>query len=170
MVSLYLPDCILGGGQIPGHCLWQCHRGCYRTAIGFPLSSRQHSEWMTKSEPLCVWQCHRGCYKVSIGFLLYSRWHFIHEIPHPSRCAWWQYHPGCCKTVIGFHLFQASFSVEDHIRATVYGNAIGDAIGLLTEFMTEEEAKEVNCEKYLLWQLWKCICLNVTSVYEHGKL
>ena len=33
--------------------------------------------------------------------------------------------------------------VEDHIRATLFGNAVGDAIGLLTEFLTKEEAKQV---------------------------
>lgn len=33
--------------------------------------------------------------------------------------------------------------VEDHIRATLFGNALGDAIGLLTEFLTKEEAKQV---------------------------
>ena len=33
--------------------------------------------------------------------------------------------------------------VGDHIRATLFGNAVGDAIGLLTEFLTKDEAKQV---------------------------
>jgi len=31
-----------------------------------------------------------------------------------------------------------------HIKATIYGNCIGDAIGLLTEFMTKEQAQVVS--------------------------
>ena len=31
----------------------------------------------------------------------------------------------------------------DRIKATIYGNCIGDAIGLLTEFMTKKEATDV---------------------------
>ena len=34
-------------------------------------------------------------------------------------------------------------SVEDYIRAVLYGNAVGDAIVLLTEFLSKDEAKEV---------------------------
>lgn len=37
--------------------------------------------------------------------------------------------------------------LEDHIRATLYGNAIGDVIGLLTEFMVKAEAKKVGNAK-----------------------
>ena len=33
--------------------------------------------------------------------------------------------------------------IKDQILATIYGQCVGDAIGLLTEFMTKEEAKEV---------------------------
>lgn len=33
---------------------------------------------------------------------------------------------------------------EDRIWATLYGQCIGDAIGLLTEFMTVEDAKKVS--------------------------
>ena len=36
----------------------------------------------------------------------------------------------------------------DHIRGTIYGNCIGDAIGLLTEFMTKREATHVSCFKF----------------------
>lgn len=32
----------------------------------------------------------------------------------------------------------------DHILGTIYGNCIGDAIGLLTEFMTKKEAMHVS--------------------------
>ena len=32
----------------------------------------------------------------------------------------------------------------DRIKATIYGNCIGDAIGLLTEFMTKKEAIDVS--------------------------
>lgn len=37
----------------------------------------------------------------------------------------------------------------DRIRGTIYGNCIGDAIGLLTEFMLKEEAQQVRC--YLIF-------------------
>lgn len=33
--------------------------------------------------------------------------------------------------------------LEDQIRATIYGQCIGDAIGLLTEFMSKEDAFKV---------------------------
>ena len=33
--------------------------------------------------------------------------------------------------------------VKDQMLATIYGQAVGDAIGLLTEFMTKDEAIEV---------------------------
>ena len=32
---------------------------------------------------------------------------------------------------------------ENRVLGTVYGNCIGDAIGLLTEFMTKSEAEKV---------------------------
>lgn len=32
----------------------------------------------------------------------------------------------------------------DHMLGTIYGNCIGDAIGLLTEFMTKKEAMHVS--------------------------
>ena len=38
-------------------------------------------------------------------------------------------------------------SVEDYIRAVLYGNAVGDAIGLLTEFLSKGEAKEVGSKE-----------------------
>ena len=47
-------------------------------------------------------------------------------------------------------VFQTIFPLEDHMRATVYGNAIGDAIGLLSEFMTKDEAKTVSTQKLSL--------------------
>ena len=37
----------------------------------------------------------------------------------------------------------------DRIRGTIYGNCIGDAIGLLTEFMLKEEAQQVR--RYLIF-------------------
>ena len=33
--------------------------------------------------------------------------------------------------------------IRDQMLATIYGQCVGDAIGLLTEFLTKEEAKEV---------------------------
>ena len=38
--------------------------------------------------------------------------------------------------------------IEDQIKATLLGQCIGDAIGLLTEFMIKEEAKKVVLEYY----------------------
>lgn len=49
------------------------------------------------------------------------------------------------KVCSKFHL-ETSLGKEQlmkHIIGVIYGNCIGDAIGLLTEFMTKEEAKEV---------------------------
>ena len=43
---------------------------------------------------------------------------------------------------------QSSLEKEDlvdHMKGVIYGNCIGDAIGLLTEFMTKSEAAEVSC-------------------------
>lgn len=38
----------------------------------------------------------------------------------------------------------ADFDIESHMLATMYGNCIGDAIGLLTEFMIKVEAEKVH--------------------------
>ena len=34
--------------------------------------------------------------------------------------------------------------LENHILGTLYGHCIGDAVGLLTEFMTKREAAKVS--------------------------
>ena len=39
-------------------------------------------------------------------------------------------------------------SVEGYVRAVLYGNAVGDAIGLLTEFLSKDEAKEVRSKEF----------------------
>lgn len=39
---------------------------------------------------------------------------------------------------------QPSPETIDRILATIYGQCIGDAIGLLTEFLSKDEAKMVN--------------------------
>ncbi len=36
-----------------------------------------------------------------------------------------------------------SWQLSDHVLGTIYGNCIGDAIGLSTEFMSKKQAKEV---------------------------
>ena len=38
------------------------------------------------------------------------------------------------------YINQPLLDLEDQIRATIYGHCIGDAIGLLTEFMSQDEA------------------------------
>ena len=43
----------------------------------------------------------------------------------------------------GSSINQALLDLEDQIRATIYGHCIGDAIGLLTEFMNKDEAHQV---------------------------
>lgn len=52
---------------------------------------------------------------------------------------------------LAFSFFQTSTTtptdhsvLEDQIRGLIYGQAIGDAIGLLSEFMIKEEAQRVN--------------------------
>ena len=42
------------------------------------------------------------------------------------------------------HSLLPRYVLLSRMRAVLYGNCIGDAIGLLTEFMTKEEAREVN--------------------------
>ena len=34
--------------------------------------------------------------------------------------------------------------LENHVLGTLYGNCVGDAIGLLTEFMSREDALKVS--------------------------
>ena len=38
----------------------------------------------------------------------------------------------------------ATSQLIDRIKGVIYGNCIGDAIGLLTEFLDKEEAQRVN--------------------------
>ena len=33
--------------------------------------------------------------------------------------------------------------IKDHIEGTIYGNCIGDAIGMMTEFLSKEDANKV---------------------------
>ena len=41
------------------------------------------------------------------------------------------------------HSFEKK-DLVDHIKGVIYGNCIGDAIGLLTEFMSKSEAAHVS--------------------------
>ncbi len=43
------------------------------------------------------------------------------------------------------------FDLEDHIRGTLYGNCVGDAIGLLTEFMEKPKVKQVKALSNILY-------------------
>ena len=36
-----------------------------------------------------------------------------------------------------------TWDLEDHIKGTIYGQCIGDTIGLLTEFMNKQQAVQV---------------------------
>ena len=43
---------------------------------------------------------------------------------------------------------ESAFDKEDlldHLKGVIYGNCVGDAIGLLTEFMSKKEAQHVSC-------------------------
>ena len=39
--------------------------------------------------------------------------------------------------------------LQDQILGTIYGNCIGDAIGLMTEFLNKEQATNVRREHYI---------------------
>ena len=54
----------------------------------------------------------------------------------------------------------------DRIKGVIYGNCIGDAIGLLTEFMTKSKAAEVNCNlannvSICMYKIYVCLCVCV---------
>lgn len=58
---------------------------------------------------------------------------------------------------------------QNQIKAVLYGQCIGDAIGLLTEFLTKEEAKTV-CSTSLLYlhlqtNISLCTVLHVLSLF-----
>ena len=58
--------------------------------------------------------------------------------------------PGLQEDKTGVHHsfnIQSNFEKKDlvdHIKGVIYGNCIGDAIGLLTEFMSKSEAAHVS--------------------------
>ena len=54
----------------------------------------------------------------------------------------------------------------DRIKGVIYGNCIGDAIGLLTEFMTKSKAAKVNCNSannvsICMYKIYVCLCVCV---------
>ena len=51
----------------------------------------------------------------------------------------------CCFTGLGF-LYNQVLTPEQQLqaRAVLYGQCVGDALGLLTEFLTKKEAKQVS--------------------------
>ncbi len=52
---------------------------------------------------------------------------------------------GQANSSLGTPIRVTDISQKDRIVGTIYGQCIGDAIGLLTEFMTKREAKVVRC-------------------------
>ena len=65
----------------------------------------------------------------------------------------------CIKmfSLLFFKNNQPSPETIDRIIATIYGQCIGDAIGLLTEFLSKREAKLVNIF------VWLFIYFNIKS-------
>ena len=58
-------------------------------------------------------------------------------------------------------------STRDHIIATLYGQFMGDAIGLLSEFYGKEEAMEVGPQKLEVWSLYHFYSLKTESSQFH---
>ena len=66
------------------------------------------------------------------------------------------------KDFISLNRMDLPKQTTDQIQATLLGQCIGDALGLLTEFMTKEEAKKVIMWLFLLnlsvpvtlWHYW----------------
>ena len=62
-----------------------------------------------------------------------------------------------------------SLEEENQIKAVLYGQCIGDAIGLLTEFLPKEDAKKVRIRRIHVDQSskvhGKCVCVCVWGGY-----
>ena len=65
------------------------------------------------------------------------------------------------------YINQSLLDLEDQIRATIYGHCIGDAIGLLTEFMSKNEAYQVKLCTMPLMHAWpKSLCIHERKLLE----